>query len=307
MKYICAQPAITYYTWQVEVMINNFIKMGVNPNDIEILVGLTTPLPNDWSKLQQAYPYVRFFFYSDTRHDKNYPPSIYFHLLKKHFKANPHLEDEVLFIHDSDIVFTKTPNFQAMEYGKVWYMSDTSSYLNYDYIQQKGNYIYEKMCNIVGIDWRIPKLMNINSGGAQYIVKNTNYEFWDKVEKDSIDLYEWFCKDEPLFKKKNPNVEPIQKWTAGMWSFLWNAWYFGHQTLVDKRLGFGWVINDYNEIERYSILHNAGVESPNNGLFHKGSYINRIPYNDILNLDQSKASYFYWQQIQETKTHTCLI
>jgi hypothetical protein len=308
LKFICAQPGVLYYTWQVEVMIGNFIKRGINPNNMEILIGINNNIiPKEWSKLQQHYPHVRFFFYNDTREDKSYIPSIYFNLLKQHLQQYPELEHHPLFLHDSDIVFTKFPNFKVMEYGKAWYLSNTNSYLNYDYIQQKGNYIYEKMCNIVGLDWRIPKLMNSNSGGAQYIVKNTNYEFWNKVEHDSVKLYRWFLEDEPKFRLQYPNTEPIQKWTAGMWALLWNAWLQGHETIVDKRLDFGWVINNYEDVEKYCILHNAGVQTSNSNLFYKGAYVHRLPYNDNLNIDQTKASYFYWQQIQEAKKHTCLL
>ena len=39
LRYVCAQPANNYYAWQIEVMLNNFISMGVNPNDIDIYVG----------------------------------------------------------------------------------------------------------------------------------------------------------------------------------------------------------------------------------------------------------------------------
>jgi len=308
MKYICSQPCNTYYTWQVEVVINNFMRMGINPNDIEILGGVNNNIiPEDWKKLQQHYPYVRFFFYNDTRIDKSYIPSIYFNLLKQHIQFHPYLKHEVLFLHDSDIVFTKPPNFKAMEYGDTWYLSDTNSYINYSYIQQKGDYIYKKMCDIVGIDYRIPKLMNSNSGGAQHIVKNTSYEFWNKVEQDSIKLYRWFCEDEPKFRLQFPNIEPIQKWTAGMWALLWNAWNEGHETIVDKRLDFGWTINEYSDIEKYTILHNAGVQLSNSNLFYKGAYTYKTPYNDDLNIDPTKASYFYWQQIQEAKKNTCLL
>jgi hypothetical protein len=308
MKYICAQPGVTYYTWQVEVMINNFTNMKINPNHVEILVGINNNIiPEDWKKLQQHYPYIRFFFYNDTRTDKSYTPSVYFNLLKQHIQTYPELENEVLFLHDSDIVFTKLPNFKRMEYGNAWYLSNTNSYINYDYIQQKGDYIYKKMCDIVGIDYRIPKLMNSNSGGAQYIVKNTNYEFWDKVEQDSIKLYRWFLTDESNFRLNYPGVEPIQKWTAGMWALLWNAWLSGHETIVDKQLDFGWTTNEYSDVEEHTILHNAGVQSPDEGLFYKGNYINKIPYNEDLDINPTKASYFYWMQIQETKKNTCLL
>ena len=307
LRYVCAQPANAYYTWQVEVMINNFIKMGINPNNIDILLGYNHKIDNIWLKLQQSYPYVRFFFYEDNREDKTYIPSIYFYLMKCHLKEHTYLENEALFVHDSDIVFTRPPQFESMAHDKAWYLSNTNSYINYDYIQQKGNYIYEKMCEIIGIDKLIPKLLNNNSGGAQYMVKNTNYEFWNKVELDSVRLYKYFCDEEPNYVKKHDNDYPIQKWTAGMWSFLWNAWYFGHETIVDEKLDFGWVTNPYSDVEKYSILHNAGVVDNSKGLFYKGDYISKLPYGVDLEIDESKASSFYWNEIQETKLKSCLI
>jgi hypothetical protein len=155
------------------------------------------------------------------------------------------------------------------------------------------------MCEIVGLDWRIPKLMNYNSGGAQYIVKNTNYEFWDKVERDAVKLYEYFCKEEPNYIKKHDNDYPIQKWTAGMWSLLWNAWYYGHETVVDSRLDFGWVTNNIAEVDKYTILHNAGVTESSKDLFFKGNYINKLPYKESLDINPDKASYFYYEWVKK--------
>jgi len=244
LRYVCCQPAITYYTWQVEVLINNFKKMGVNPNYIDIVCGIENGIiPDEWRKLMLHYNSVRFFFYNDTRTDKGYQPSIYFNLMKQHIAARTEIQDDVLFLHDSDIVLTKPPKFDDMIRGNGWYLSNTKFYINYDYIIGKGEHIYKKMCEIVGIDTLIPKLLNNNSGGAQYIVKNTTYEFWDKVEKDSINLYKYFCDTEHLHVKKSEYDYPIQKWTAGMWALLWNAWLAGHETIVDERLDFGWVLN----------------------------------------------------------------
>jgi len=295
MRYICAQPANNYYLWQVEVMINNFLSMGINPNQMDILLGYQNEVSNEWRILQQHYNTVRFFFYKDTREDKSYIPSIYFNLMKQHLLAHPELENEVLFTHDSDIVFTKPPKFQHLEEGNKWYISDTKSYLNYDYIQQKGNDIYLSMCSIVGIDSLIPKLMNSNTGGAQYIVKNTSYEFWDKVEKDSMNLYDYFCAIEPHWNKKG---YPIQKWTAGMWSYLWNGWKFGNETIIHKDLDFTWATNDIQEIDKVSILHNAGVTKSGEGKFFKGDYLNELPYGKDLPISFEYASYFYWEEVQ---------
>ena len=297
MRYICAQPANQYYLWQVEVMINNFLSFGINPNQMDILLGYDNEIPNEWKILQQHYNTVRFFFYKDTREDKSYIPSIYFNLMKQHLLAHPELQNEVLFTHDSDIVFTQTPTFEHLADGDVWYVSDTKSYLNYDYIQQKGNDIYLQMCKIIGIDERIPKLMNSNTGGAQYIVKNTSYEFWEKVEKDSINLYNYFCNIEPHWKGEG---YPIQKWTAGMWSYLWNGWLLGNETQIHKKLDFTWSTNSIEDIDKVSILHNAGVTDAKSGMFYKGAYINELPYGKDLSISFERASYFYWEEVQRT-------
>lgn len=307
LRFICAQPAIKYYAWQIEVLINNFIENGIDPNQMDILCAIeNNVIPEDWQKLVKAYP-VRFFFYNDTRENKTYIPSIYFNLMKQHIVAHPEIKDDVLFLHDADIIFTKKPNFNEMINGNSWYLSDTKFYINYDYIQCKGNHIYEKMCEIIGIDKLIPKLMNNNSGGAQYIVKDTNFEFWEKVEKDSIKLYEYFCSVEHLHVKKDQYDYAIQKWTAGMWSFLWNAWYFGHETLVDKRLDFGWVTNHISDVEKYCILHNAGVTADRKDLFLKSDYMNELPYGKNIEVNKNNASYYYWQQICKTAEKSCLI
>ena len=300
-RFICAQPANDYYRWQVEVLINNFIKHGVNPNNIDILGAINNGVvPDDWKKLQAHYNTVRFFFYEDTREDYSYIPSIYFNLMKQHLKANPALKDEWLFLHDSDIVFTRPPELNWIRNDNTWYMSNTNSYINYDYIQQKGNHIYEDMCEIIGLDKQIPKLMNNHSGGAQYLIKGEGYEFWNKVEKDSIKLYSYFYSTEHLYVEKYNGDYPIQKWTAGMWSLLWNAWLSGHPTEVTKNMDFGWSTDRIESIEKYWILHNAGVTDTNQRMFYKGQYINRLPYTDVLDINENKASSYYWKEVQET-------
>ena len=37
MRHIIVQPSIDYYTWQIEVLINNLIEIGVNPNYIDVV------------------------------------------------------------------------------------------------------------------------------------------------------------------------------------------------------------------------------------------------------------------------------
>lgn len=314
LRYVCCQPAQPYYLWQIEVVIQNFMRMGINPNMMDIVCGHPGTVPDDFRKLQRHYNTVRFFFYPDTRPEGGnnpYPPSIYFNLMKQHVAAHPSLKNDALFTHDADIVLTKPVDFSKFLNDDVWYFSDTASYIGYDYIVSKGRYIYDKMCEIVGIDPLIPKLMRHASGGAQYIVKNSTPEFWEKVEQDSMKLYAYFCKIEPVWQPLNPaDSYPIQKWTAGMWAFLWNAWKFGFETVTPPELNFGWVTNDVSEVWRYPILHNSGVvvENPSSArLFKKTDYMYKLPYKESLDIDKTKASYFYWTEVLETGKKSILL
>lgn len=290
MIYLCAQPATPYYLWQTEVVINNFTKMGINPQNIHILLGGDkTP---QWELLVKGYPDIQFFFYSDTRVDKGYIPSIYFHLLAKHLQANPYLEEKLLFLHDSDIIFTKPPQLEWVDKSKVWYMSNTNSYINYDYIISKGQKVYDDMCKIMNMSKLVPQLMNNNSGGAQYIVNGEGARFWNKVESDSVRLWNHFCSTEPT-----GTDYPIQRWTAGMWSFLWNAWLAKHPTEVRSELDFCWATDNITASVDTFILHNAGVSSGGE-LFFKGNYTGRLPYWDELDVDKTRCSSIYWSEVK---------
>jgi hypothetical protein len=315
LRYICAQPRLIYYAWQVEVMINNFIKNGINPNNIDILVAWN---PNDdtskaetvemWNKLTAHYNTVRFFFYEDTRQKPiKYISSIRPNILKQHFKANPELKDDAIFYHDCDILFTKPVDWTNLLSDNVWYLSDTNSYINYDYIISKGKDVYNKMCEIVGIDSIIPKLMNSNSGGAQYILKNIDWQYWEKVELDCEKLYFEISQLNQKKKQEDPNHHELQIWCADMWAVLWNAWLRGSETKVIKEMDFSWATDSEDRFSQTNIFHNAGVTCSCGGKFYKANYTDSLPYNLDLRIKEGTASYRYYQELQETAKKSCLI
>ena len=308
LRYVCAQPRLIYYAWQVEVMINNFIKNGINPNNIDILVAWN---PNDdtntpetvemWNKLTAYYNTVRFFFYEDTRQKPiKYISSIRPNILKQHFKANPELKDEAIFYHDCDILFTKPIDWSSFLNDDIWYLSDTNSYINSSYILSKGQDVYDKMCEIIGIDSVIPKLMNSNSGGAQYIMKNIDWQYWEKVEKDCEQLYFEITQLNYKKKQEDPSHHELQIWCADMWAVLWNGWLRGNETKVIKEMDFSWATDSEERFNETNIFHNAGVTCSCGGKFYKANYTNSLPYNLDLRIKEGTASYRYYQEIQET-------
>ena len=310
LRYISVQPAIQYYTWQVEVMINNFLKNNINPNNVDIICSIRDGnIPEDWTKLANKFNTVRFFFYNDTRENVAYISSIRPHILKKHFEAHPYLKDEVIFYHDCDMVFTKPVDWSKFLHDDVWYLSDTNSYVNSTYVKSKGCGIYEHMCELIGISEDIPEKYVNDGGGAQYIMKNIDATFWEKVEKDSEALYRYFC-EHLITHPESPTYHPIQKWTADMWAVLWNAWFFGHDTKVVKEMDFCWPMNPLTQWESNDIFHNAGVvheSSTRDKLFYKGLYINTLPY-DIKQEDYKEGvcGSKYVEEIIETANGSCL-
>ena len=316
LRYICVQPRILYYVWQVEVMINNFIKHGINPNNIDILVAWN---PNDdttktenveaWNKLASHYSSVRFFFYQDTREQPiYYISSVRPNILKQHFKAYPELESEAIFYHDCDIVFTRKPDFNAFLNDKIWYLSNTNSYINYDYIISKGLDVYDKMCEITKMNPTIPRLMNSNSGGAQYIMKNVNWKYWEYVEKDSEKLFKEITELNNIKKTADPNYHELQIWCADMWAVLWNGWLAGNETKVVPEMDFSWATDLSNRWDETTIYHNAGATCGCGGTFYKVLYMETLPYNlDIEKFDKEKNCYNYVLEIKETAQKSCLI
>lgn len=303
MKFICVQPRLIYYAWQLEVMLNNFIKIGIKSEDIEILL-VGEENKDLFSKLENRFSNIKFFTYKDTRIRHNYISSIRPNILKQHYQNFPNLEKESVFYHDCDIVFTNRIEWNKFVYGNKWYLSNTSGYIGSKYILEKKRNIFEGMCDIVGIDRKIPKLLESNSGGAQYLLKNVDYKFWNKVEEDCEKIYDFLSTKE----YKEDNYHPIQKWTSDMWALLWNAWYFEHETIVDKDFEFSWATDQNEKWSKLSLYHNAGVvNSDDKDLFYKGDYINKLPYDIKLEQYSPKyCSYNYVNEIIETAKNTCL-
>ena len=317
LRFICAQPANDYYVWQVETLLNNFINMGINPNNIDIVCWkVNGVIPDNWSKLASGYP-ARFLFYDDTRETRHYISSIRPNILKQHFQAFPELEKEAIFYHDCDIVFTKPINWKQFLQDDKWYGSDCRWYISHDYIISKGEDVLDAMCKIVDIDKQVIKDNELNGIGAQYLMKGINADYWARVEKDSERLFKEITElnDEKILLDRHTMPEgearqpyhPLQIWCADMWAVLWNGWKMGKQTVCHPDLEFSWATSSEAEWDRLNIFHNAGVTSNEQGLFYKAMYINQLPYSETLDIKEGTASKKYWEIIKETAKKSVLI
>jgi len=303
--FICAQPAIDYYTWQVEVMINNFKENDVNLENVHIVCSYFGIVPEKWEKLRNAYPQVKFFFYKDERFKPGYIPSVRPHVLHRHWLHNPQLETKTIFYHDCDIILSKPVNFNAMlEDPSMNYVSDTASYLGAKYVQSKGEHYLDLMTSIVGVNKQYVIEQEKNSGGAQYILKNIPARFWEKVYYDCENLYRMV--NQQIAKDVPPHA--IQIWCADMWAVLWNLWFFDRKVSTTDDLSFSWATSHVRDWDKHPIFHNAGVTSHGNQ-FYKGGYINKLPYNevDLEKLSKDFCSYKYAESILKTSKTSCLL
>jgi hypothetical protein len=309
VRFVCAQPATRYYAWQVEVMLNSFIEQGINLNYVDIVCSVNTfmEIPEDWSRLSEGYP-ARFFFYPDTRVSRDYISSIRPNILKQHFKEHPYLQDETLFYHDCDIALTRKLDFSQFEMDDVWYGSDCRWYVGHDYLLSKGKDVLDLMCKTCFIDEELVRKNDLNSIGAQYIMKDVDWTFWEAVEVNCERMFVDVTYLNSLKMEENPEYHEVQIWCADMWALLWEAWKRGKETVCHDDLNFSWATSSFLDWDKYAIFHNAGVvEEKKEEFFYKSDYENSFPYFTQQKLNNAFASAKYWELIERTSARSVLV
>lgn len=314
MIFISAQPDTTYFHWQVSLYLYQFAKHNILEH-CYVLFGYTGIKPSVYVQ-NLIKNNSNIIAYRDTRSKdtKTYIPTIRPFLLKKFFKDRPELGKNV-FYHDSDIFLVKLPRFDLMLNDDTLYLSDTVSYIGYEYLKKCGDrynkkynnisntHLFNEMCNIMNIDPNIVINNNNNSGGAQYLLKNIDYTFWNECEILCVKLYKFFND----YEKKYPIDHHVQKWCTDMWCVLWNSWKLGKKTVIHKELDFSWATGTVNDYNRCNIFHLAGITKANKSdKFHKGSYNNTLVFeayiknSNIFNhISKNNATYLYCEVIKE--------
>lgn len=305
LVFVSAQPDVPYFHWQTKVYCHNFIEKGIDPKNIHVLFAMVSNNTPSEQSLELKKLGVNVHHYEDTRKDRFYIPSLRPMVLSRWLKDNPELS-KCYFYHDSDIIFRVLPNFEKLLSDNIVYLSDTISYIGYNYIEEcckryetyhpksKKNQLLEEMTNVIGISIDCVKDNQQNSGGAQYLMKDIGHEFWDKVFKDCIDLYNAMRRYHMNFP-----ISPgeIQMWTSDMWAVLWNIWLFKKETKVTKELNFSWATDTIDQYEKKPILHMAGVtDDLKSTKFYKGEFI------DVNPLEKLKENINFFDYVEKNST-----
>ena len=292
MKLILCQPAIKRFEWELEVCLTSLRSVGFDIKDVVLLF----TRHDDFIPQRLADKYgVEVHTYNDLRSDKSYIPSVKPWLWWQYLAEDPSRKQEDYFYFDSDVIFRKKPDLRKLKSRPDrWLCSDTNGYLNPSYIKQckNGEQVLTRMADIVGVTVASLETINWNSGGAQWIISHPTAEYWRKVYADSNRLWQYL-------QTVDSN---IQKWTAEMWSQLWNMMYFNIGPVISDELDFCWATDQVKRWNETKIMHNAGVTSDMRDLFFKGKYTDRAPFGDDLSfVDKTKCSYKYALAVKAVK------
>lgn len=319
LKFICVQPDDIYYTWQVHMWIESLKEIGYSNKAIVLIF---TPnyreVNNKWNQIIDLYPEVEFRFYKDEDKISEllgiYIPVLRPYTLWRYFKDFPEMSNKILFYCDSDILFTKNFNIDDYLQDNINYLSDTRSYINSDYFDSKvkdvlpeklGEYkkrdILEEVTNLVGITREIAEKNKEHSGGAQYLLKNIDSEFWKKVMNDCILIRTYLQKiNKEFFESENKGY---QSWCSDMWAVLYGLWARKQETKIISELNFAWAPDPITKLDVHTIFHNAGITGTmmnNYPAFYKGKYhTGQDPTKDehlqvVLENEESKKHCTWW-------------
>jgi hypothetical protein len=328
LKFICAQPDDAYYTWQVHLWIESLRQIGHSDKAIVLIYIPDFREKNTkWQQIIDLYPETEFVFYKDvnkiSRYFGVYIPVLRPYVLGRYFKEHPEMKDKAVMYCDSDVLFTDKFDISKFIDDEVNYLSDTNSYINASYFdskvkdvlpakleEYKTRDILAETTKIVGITREIAEKHNLHSGGAQYLLKNIDHTFWEKVLGDCIMIRTHLMSvNRQFFKDESAG---FQSWCADMWAVLWNLWLREQETLNIPELEFSWSSDPIEKVHRLGILHNAGIterQMPGYPAFYKGVYhTGKDPFQDT-HLDtvfsseeaRKKGTHYYVTKMIELK------
>jgi len=328
LKFLCVQPDDDYYIWQVHLWLNSLKTIG---HIEKAIVLIFTPdfreLNVKWKDLEILFPEAEFTYYKDEHKLSKllglYIPILRPYTLMRYFKDKSKMSEKAIFYCDCDILFTEKFDISSFIQDEVCYLSNTLSYINATYFdskikdvkpemleEYKTKDILQEVTEMVGINREMAEKWNLHSGGAQYLLKNVDYKFWDKVITDCIKIRTYLQRiNKQFFENENKG---FQSWCADMWAVLWNLWLLDKETKVVKEMDFAWASDPISKLENVGILHNAGITSSLQGdipVFYKGTYHQgKSPLSDpyleeVLNNEKSKtlSSWYYADKLSKLK------
>lgn len=333
LQIITAQPNDKYFCWQLRVQLHNLREYDLSDKYTALIWYHNNrkdgeDFQADWDALKRDYPEANFVFYRDDTGELhrlirmfNYIPLLRPWLLQKYFRDKPELEYKAILYMDSDVIFTKKPTFEGLLDNETCYLSDTTSYISAEYFDSKVKDVLaerleaykqvdvlDDLLKQFGLSRRVAEDNQKGSGGAQYLLKNINADFWRDVFEGCIKVKMNLANvNRSYFESEDKG---FQSWCADMWSILFNLWKRDQKTECPKEMDFCWATDPIEKWDKVQIYHDAGAHTreikPGHQLFLKRehNYINNIstPFDDDLSfVSEEYCSKNYVKEIIEVK------
>lgn len=327
LKFITICPIDNYFIWQVHMWLESLRNINLSQKAIVLLFEPLNRTNPKWEQIIKLFPEVEFNLIKD---DGTVAPFIgtYIPIIRpwtamKYWEQHPEMKEKAVFYCDSDILFTDKFNIDKFLDDDIIYCSDTNSYINATYFDSKvKDVLPEKLeeyktldvldtaSRIAGINRQICEKNNMHSGGTQYLFKNIDKEYWQKVFEGCIPVIKYLGGiNRQYFANENKG---FQKWTSDMWLVIWELWRRGQETKVVKELEFAWVHDPIEKLQRLSIYHNAGATNEGTEdfpIFYKGKYhTGTSPFTDphldkILNSEKTKkhCTWYYANELDKLR------
>jgi len=344
LAFISCCPDDRMFAWTYRVMLSNFRKFGYSSLERVLVILPHDRLAVGWNpefkQLEKDFPETKFFWHEDTEdffgkfvRPYHYIPLFRPYLLEKHFREYPELAQKAIFYHDADIAFTQKLDFSPFLQDDTCYLSDTRSYIAASYWDSKIKDVlperieaYKKIdpldicARTCGISRKICEENEASSGGAQYLLKGIDADYWKDVRQGCMSIRGALFYDFPgsvnnmFFASEDKG---FQSWCCDMWSVLWNLWKRGYKTVCPKELDFAWATDRINKWGETYIYHDAGASpvpfndergKPHILFFKRGrdgsEYANNLctPFDHELGyISPDYCSYKYVEEIQDAK------
>jgi len=327
LQFIACQPDDKYYIWQVHLWLENLKSLGhLNKAIVLIFVPAFREYNKKWEMLINLYPEAKFQVYKDEDNISKllgiYIPILRPYLLWRWWKDNPGMKEKAVLYYDNDVLLMEKFNIDNYIQDDICYVSDTNSYINATYFDSKikdvkpeklEEYktidVLDHATKIVGVSRQIAEKNNLHSGGAQYLLKNIDVEFWNKMLSDviSVRLYLQNSINKEYFESESKG---FQSWCADMWALLWGMWAKGQEVRTIKEMDFAWAPDPIEKLNTHFMYHNAGItgeivnEIPH---FYKGKYhLGANPFIDphlqtVINDERAKkkCTWYYANALNE--------
>lgn len=328
LKFVSVHPDDTYYTWQTHAWLESLREIGHSDKAIVLIFIPSFREKNPkWQQIIDLYPESEFVFIKDvdniTKLLQIYIPILRPYSLMKYFKEHPEMNNKAVFYCDCDILFTEKFDISHLLEDDIVYLSDTNSYINASYFDSKIKDVlpekleeYKKIdvlqdvAALSGITREIAEKNNNHSGGAQYLLKNVDGAFWERVLTSCISIRLHLMNVNKLYFQNE--AKGFQSWCADMWAVLHNLWRDAKETRVVPEMNFAWASDIIEKLDTCPIYHNAGITSNDMGsypAFYKGLYhAGKDPFEDlhlqtVLNSEESKkrCTHYYTKKLMELK------